>query len=248
MTFRCTGQRSKFESDRAPTDAPVQIFDPNAAGTPEPIRYGCVVPRQMKFASFRDHQHARLREPHIAPITAYVDNLRTAGRWLPYVAPLHGGVDARMLTVLRDPGPGPLLDGGSGMLCIENHDQSAENQFLLMEGAGLTPADFTPWNAYPWYINRTPTDDELLDASPTLVGLLELLPNLQLVMLQGGEAQAAWRIALEAQPEIRRRRLIALETYHPSNQALRTPSPVERQRRIDHRITTWEEAGSILNG
>jgi len=46
----------------------------------------------------------RLLEPHMAPITAYVDSLRSPDRWLPYLAPLHGRVRARMLTILRDPG------------------------------------------------------------------------------------------------------------------------------------------------
>ena len=202
----------------------------------------------MKDDAFRDDQHARLHEPHIAPITAYVVSLRSPDRWLPYVAPLHGGVKARMLTILRDPGKGTLDAGGSGMLCVENNDQSAEVQFGLMESAKLTPADFTPWNAYPWFIDRAPTYEEIIEASPTIVGLLELLPNLEIVMLQGGEAQEAWRVALEAQPAIRRRRLITLETYHPSIQALRTADPNERQRRVQHRLDTWREAGEILRG
>ena len=28
--------------------------------------------------------------------------------------------------------------------------------------AGLTPAEFTPWNAFPGSIDRAPTDDENL--------------------------------------------------------------------------------------
>ena len=210
-------------------------------------RYRCHMARAMKDDAFRTGQHARLHEPHIAPITAYVESLRGLDRWLPYVAPLHGGVNARMLTILRDPGKGTLAEGGSGMLCVENNDQSAEVQFGLMESAGLTPADITPWNAYPWFIDRAPTDDEILEASPTITGLLELLPDLEIVMLQGGEAQAAWRVALTAHPAIRRRRLITLETYHPSVQALRTPDPLERGRRVQHRLDTWAEAGEILN-
>jgi Uracil DNA glycosylase superfamily. len=204
--------------------------------------------RRMSDKDFLADQCSRLHEAHIAPITGFVDSLRTPKMWLPYVAPMHGGVNARMLTILRDPGKGTLYETGSGMLSVENDDQTAETQFGLMEQAGLTPADFTPWNAYPWFIDRNPTDAELLDASPTLVGLLELLPNLVVVMLQGGQAQAAWRIALEAQPSLRRRRLITLETYHPSVQALRTPSPEERARRIQHRIDAWREASEILNG
>jgi hypothetical protein len=57
---------------------------------------------------FRAEQHApALTAPHIAPINRFVDSIRDRGgcRWAPYVAPLHGGVDAQVLSILRDPGP-----------------------------------------------------------------------------------------------------------------------------------------------
>jgi hypothetical protein len=204
--------------------------------------------RRMSDSAFVAEQTALLHEPHIAPITGFIDSLRTPDLWLPYVAPHHAGVHARMLTVLRDPGRATRLEGGSGMLSVENDDPTAEKQFELMTSVGLTLADFTPWNAYPWFIDRAPTDAELRDASSTLVGLLDLLPDLEVVLLQGHEAQSAWRIALEAQPAIRRRRLIMLETYHPSPQALWHKSPDERARRTQHRLDAWREAAEILNG
>ncbi len=62
--------------------------------------------RGMRDPEFRRSQLDGLRLPHIAPINALVDDLRGGERgWLPYVAPLYGGVDARMLSVHRDPGP-----------------------------------------------------------------------------------------------------------------------------------------------
>lgn len=85
--------------------------------------------------------------------------------------------------MLRDPGRATRVDGGSGMLSVENDDPTSEKQFKLMTSVGLDSADFTPWNAYPWFIDRAPTDEELRDASPTLVGLLDLLPNIEVVLL-----------------------------------------------------------------
>lgn len=196
---------------------------------------------------FVAEQTARLHEPHISPVTDLVNSLRTPARWLPYVAPLHGGIRSRMLTVLRDPGRGTLDRSGSGMLSVENDDQTAETMFNLMEMAGLTPSEFTLWNAYPWFIDRAPTSAEMREAVPTLATLVAMMPELEVVILHGRQAQDAWRFGLAGHRDIRRRRLIVLETYHPSVQALRTPSPQERARRVAHRIDTWREAGEILS-
>ena len=152
-----------------------------------------------------------------------------------------------MLSILRDPGEGTLDQGGSGMLCVENDDQTAESMHGLMESAGLQPSDFTPWNAYPRFIDRAPTPDEVAEASPTLVGLLELPPDLEVVLLQGNDAHSAWRIAVDAQPAIRRRRLIMVETYHPSVQALQASSSKEREHRKMHRLSAWREARAVLS-
>lgn len=203
--------------------------------------------RRMSDPAFLADQRARLHEPHIAPITDYIDGLRTSsGRWVPYVAPLHGGVNARVLNVLRDPGPKTRDVGGSGMICIENDDQTAAAMYELMVQAGMMPDQLCPWNAYPWYINRSPSDAEIAEASPTLIGLIDLLPDLEIVLLQGRNAQAAWKVALAAQPALRRRRLEVFETYHPSVQALHVQSVDERARRVQHRIDTWREVGEWL--
>lgn len=202
--------------------------------------------RLMKDRKFREDQVARLHEPHMAPITKYVHELRASTGWVPYVAPLHGGVEARILSILRDPGPATQDDTGSGMLCLENNDQTAERQCALMTAAGLTTHDITPWNAYPWYINRAPTNVQLHEGAKAIVHLVGLMPELQVVLLQGREAQRGWDYALEADPSIHKRRLVVIPTYHPSIQALRTPSLEERERRIQHRIDSWKTAASSL--
>jgi hypothetical protein len=50
----------------------------------------------MADPAFRRGQEAALRAPHIKPINDLVDALRDQdGRgWVPYVAPMHGGVNA----------------------------------------------------------------------------------------------------------------------------------------------------------
>ena len=119
----------------------------------------------------------------------------TAGRgWVPYVSPLYGGVNARVLNVHRDPGPKTDgRQGGSGFLCTENDDASAERFATLLEDAGIAVSQTLSWNAYPWYINRLPRAAELEAGAGPLRQLLGLLPGLRVVMLYGGSAQDGWK-------------------------------------------------------
>jgi uracil-DNA glycosylase len=165
---------------------------------------------------------------------------------MPYVAPCHGGVGARMLSVLRDPGPKTQDGTGSGFLCIENDDPTAELQSVCFADVGIANMDFTPWNAYPWYINRKPTRTELDAGVDVLFELLGLLPDVEVVLLQGGDAQRAWQRLHRRHPAIRDRAFEVLPTYHPSRQALRTPDPAVRAARQRARLDTYARAAEIL--
>jgi len=203
----------------------------------------------MSDPAFRADQRQRRYDAHIEPINRYVDEIRAYGLgWAPYVAPLHGGVEARVLSILRDPGPATQdVDGGSGFLCVENDDPSAELQCAQLEHAGLTAADLLPWNAYPWYINRKPNVPELVLGLPTIVRLLELAPKIKVVLLQGADAQRSWRLFLKRHSDIvASRSLIAVDSYHPGKQALFTPDPVERARRAERRFESFREVAGHL--
>lgn len=148
----------------------------------------------MADPEFRAQQWADRCAPHIAPVNEYVDELREVGRgWAPYVAPLHGGVEARVLSILRDPGPATQDEFGSGFICVENDDGSAELQAVLLEAAGIPAFELLPWNAYPWYINRAPKTAELDAGVATILHLLDLARDLTVVLLQGSDAGHAWR-------------------------------------------------------
>ena len=115
----------------------------------------------MADPTFRQEQWQHRFDPHIAPINQFVDELRRGGKWAPYVAPMYGGTAARLLSVLRDPGPMTQDDVGSGFLCMENDDPTAETICGLFQDAGIIGSDIVPWNMYPWYINRLPKGLEL---------------------------------------------------------------------------------------
>jgi hypothetical protein len=138
---------------------------------------------------------------------------------------------------------------GSGMLCVENDDDSAALQCELLASVELTPADLTPWNAYPWYRHdqssglRSPQITEGLDPLARLIGLL---PHLKVVLLQGGEAQTLWKRFTRKLPNAAAR-YVAVETYHPGRTALRDPDPSVREARANRRIEAFREVRQALD-
>lgn len=213
-------------------------------GAPVPVRL-------MRQDVFRRQQWEHRFDEHIAPVNRLVDALRdTDGRgWLPYVAPLHAGAETRMLSLLRDPGPATQQGAGSGFLCIQNDDPTAERQVRAFAAVGIEAADFLPWNAYPWYINRAPRTAELEAGVVVLAQLVQLLPDLAVVLLQGRDAQAAWKRLARRHPDLTARRgLAVLSTFHPGRQALFHPDPAERNRRSQHRQDTYGAAAAALRG
>ena len=206
------------------------------------------MPRRMRDPQFRREQHEHLRDPHIAPINALVDELRREkGQWAPYVAPLYGGVHARILSVLRDPGPRTTDDEqGSGLLCVENDDPTAARVLGLLEGARIPLSELVPWNAYPWYINAAPTTAQLNEGTDPLYRLIQLLPRLRVIMLHGGDAKKAWRLALRSHPDLEGRNLEVIGTYHPSPQAFRHPDPAVREKRRKDLTDAFSRADTSL--
>lgn len=203
--------------------------------------------RLMANPAFRDKQEAGVYDPHVRPVNELVDELRDRdGRgWMPHVAPLHGGVHARLLVLLRDPGPGTHHDGGSGFLCIENDDPTAEALGRAFTGLGIPPSSYTPWNAYPWYVNTAPTTAQREAGVEPLLRLLDLLPELQVVLLCGNEAQDVWRRAVRRRP-ILERDLLPVETYHPGKQALFHPDKAVQAMRTQHRVDAYASVQAFL--
>jgi hypothetical protein len=73
-----------------------------------------------------------------------------AGGWVPYVAPVYGGVEARVLNIHRAPGPKTNTQhGGSGFLYLENDDASAERFATLLGSADIPVGETQSWNGYP---------------------------------------------------------------------------------------------------
>ncbi len=197
---------------------------------------------------FRDAQMRARYDDHIAAINRLVDELRDSERgWLPYVAPIYGGVHARLLSLLRDPGPKTQADTGSGFLSMENNDATAEAISTYFTAVGIHATEIVPWNVYPWYINRSPKAEELEAGVEPLRRLVELLPHLRVVMLHGGSAAAGWkRFTRRHAGLLASRSLIVIPTYHTSRQAFWHRDERVRQVRRDHLRAAFDQAARSL--
>ena len=204
--------------------------------------------RLMADEGFREEQRLHCFDEHIAPINRFVEDLRRDGNnWMPYVAPMYGGTSARLLSVLRDPGPKTQANNGSGFLCMENDDPTAERICGLFRDAGIDATDIIPWNAYPWYINRSPRAAELNAGIAPLKRIIDLLPKLQVVMLHGGSAHDGWRRLKREYPNIEvDRGLLVIETYHTSRQAFWHRDPKVRADRAEHLRKSFHHAAYRL--
>jgi hypothetical protein len=196
----------------------------------------------MRDEDFRREQWEHRYDPHVAPINGLVDRLSDPdGReWMPYVAPMHGGVDAMVLSLTRDPRPATQRHKGSGFLSLENDDRAAEQQWYRFAEAAIDFRAVLPWNAYPWYTPTTPAAAELDAGVAALARLVAVAPSLQVALLQGSAARDAWRALLQRFPETARG-IKAVPTVRPGP-GLAQVRPAARLERL----TTQREAFRLV--
>lgn len=146
--------------------------------------------------------------PHIAPLTAFVENLRSTGpKDVPYFDPLDGGIKAPFLFIFEKPGP---MASSSGFISRDNNDKTAENTFQFMQSANIDRKKTCLWNLIPaWNGSRKVTTAELKRGFDSLQKLLPLLPKLRAVMLVGKNAQKSANL-------FKKTNLRTLSSYHPS--------------------------------
>lgn len=206
--------------------------------------------RRMGQPDFRQSQIDGIYAPHVAPLNRYVDELgtRPGEAKPPYIPPMYFGVRGHVLRVFRDPGPKAGGLRGSGFICVENDDATAERMMLACETAALDVREVTPWNAYPWYINADPTTEQLKAGLTPLLHVAGLMPDLNVIIFFGGSAHRAARLLERTYPGVLADRgITSLTTYHTSRQALWTSDPAERARREDHVIETLVRAATLVS-
>lgn len=183
----------------------------------------------------RDRRYAALGLPHIAKLTALVDDLRVKrrlGAEIPYFDPFDGGTSARVLFLLEAPGPKAV---GSGFISRDNPDPSARNFRSMLTDAGIPRKTTVLWNIVPWYIGngkkiRAATLSDIKAGAAFLSPLFALLSDLKAVVLVGRKAQKL-RCEIEGCTSAR-----IFETLHPSNQVV-TCWP-ERRKELEADLRT----------
>ncbi|MGC4043031.1 MAG: uracil-DNA glycosylase [Armatimonas sp.] len=173
-------------------------------------------PYTLASAKERERRTALLYEPHIMPLVAHLKGVRKAmgsNYEMPSFDPLDGGIHARALFLLEAPGPKAV---GSAFISRNNPDPTARNLCELLASAGIARKDTLIWNIVPWYVGdgegriRAVTPSDIGSALPHLKSLLELLPELRVIVLVGKKAQsAASEIRLMSEVPL-------VMTHHPS--------------------------------
>lgn len=174
-------------------------------------------PKMHRDPVFLAAKRARLWEPHVAPINAFVEHIgRETRASVPYVDPDSGGVHARVLFLLESPATPAAL--GSGMLSPDNDDETAKNIWHGYRDSGMPRTYGLHWNAVPWYVgtgttNRPVTARDVRRGQAYLLSLLELAPEVAAVVAFGAHAQ---RAVLAMANELDRRGVQVLTSIHPS--------------------------------
>jgi len=167
-----------------------------------------------------------LREPHIAPLTDYVDDLRSCrgDESIPYFDPTEAGIGATILVLLE--APGRKAAHGSGFVSADNDDPTAENMWNFYRQAEIDRSrDIVAWNVCPWYVGtptkiRSVTRRDMKEAGPHVERLLGLLDDLRVVILLGLKAQKAWGHLERATSAIAGRDIQVIKSWHPSPRGL----------------------------
>lgn len=142
-----------------------------------------------------------LELPHVAPLCEFCQRLRADGRGaVPDFDPLDGGVDANVLFLMEKPGPmtddtGATGRVGSGFVSRDNNDSTAEAILRFMEIAEVDRERSILWNIVPWWNGtRAIAASELTAGTERLARLIEMLPELCVVVGVGAKARRAEKL------------------------------------------------------
>jgi hypothetical protein len=175
-------------------------------GTPDPDWKDR--PRSFSNPANVEAARALLQEPHVRPLTDFVEKLRRdLDKPVPDIDPLGGGVNARVLFLMEAPsgagaGRGKMgkvgSDEGSGMICPNNDDPTGPVDWQLKADADMRRNKTVVWNACPYYVGtatkrRKPTMPEVIACKSHFLEFMKLLKDVRVVLTCGQTTRDFWR-------------------------------------------------------
>ncbi|QTI69614.1 uracil-DNA glycosylase [Gordonia polyisoprenivorans] len=145
----------------------------------------------------------RIREPHVRLLNELADRIANAEgfqrREVPYVDPDTGGIHARTLVLLDNPSTKAESGSGSGLLSLDNNDRTARYCREAYARHGVAWSDVVHWNVVPFPVsgvkNGGSTPDERARGVRWTREVVDLLPDLEIVLLLGAAARDGWKRA-----------------------------------------------------
>ena len=198
-------------------------------------------PQTLKDASERERRLAEAQTaPHVAGLNEWVAAKNDGSRLqMPWFDPGDAGQEARVLFLLESPGPKADAKNGSGIISIDNADQTATNLWSLRASAGLQERA-VHWNVVPFYLGtaerrvKAPSPSQVDGGVELLAEVISLLPELQIVVPMGTPAKRGWGAYCQKHPN----NLVAVPTWHPSGQGLASPGKREAAQLAINRVAS----------
>lgn len=220
--FLRIGAHAGTRPDERPPLASLRPAGPRAATSTQP--------RMHRDPDFLLAKQTRWFEPHIAPINGVVQEIsRAVGRDVPYVDPDCGGVNAKVLLLLE--APAGAAAHGSRMLSADNDDGTAANVWRAYQHSGLHRSWGMHWNAVPWYLGvpgkiRAATTTDVNEGRAWLLRLLDLLPDLRVLLTLGNRARDA---VTPLAVRVEERGITVLGAPHPSQRLYNSTKGAARE-------------------
>lgn len=199
------------------------------------MRRGPFVPGRNADPAVLAVKNAHLWDRRVAPINELADAVADSecirrGLVL-YVDPQFGGVAAAVLALLDNPSTKAEAGTGSGLLSPENDDPSARYCAEVYNNFSLTPGQVVHWTVAPAPIagikNGSSSAEERRRGARWLPELLELLPNLRVILLMGDMALDGWKKSGLARAGI----VIPDKVPHPSGRGMANLDAPQRLHR-----------------
>jgi len=163
--------------------------------------------QQLTTAPVVRQRLTRLDEPHVHSLNAFAKALGQMHAGVPFFDPDGGGVRARILLLLSDPGANGAQV--TRIASVDNPDKTARNLTRMLAEAKLDPRDTVNWNIVPWATSNPFSElDAGMDA---LRKLLPQLTALRVVVAMGTKARHGWARLRQDYPGLR-----TCETWHPA--------------------------------